>query len=100
MITLMKNYSDESKTQKRINVKKMISLKELINKPIKNITFKFNNLKELEKIKDFPIIDNGTEVKVLLDKNDKKYTFYLKFRRNINNQTLNSLNLMENVLID
>ena len=51
MITLIKNYSDENKSQKRINVKKIISLKELINKQIKNITFKFNNIKEFKKIK-------------------------------------------------
>ena len=51
MITLIKNYSDENKSQKRINVKKMISLKELTNKQIKNITFKFNNIKEFKKIK-------------------------------------------------
>ena len=48
MITLIKNYSDENKSQKRINVKKIISLKELINKQIKNITFKFNNIKDLK----------------------------------------------------
>ena len=30
MITLIKNYVDENKSQKRINVKKIISLKELI----------------------------------------------------------------------
>ena len=41
MLTLMKNYIDENKSQKRINVKKIISLKELTNKQIKNITFKF-----------------------------------------------------------
>ena len=43
--------SDDDKSQKRINVKKMISLKELINKQIKNITFKFNNIKDFQKIK-------------------------------------------------
>ena len=52
MLTLIKNYSDDDKSQKRINVKKIISLKELINKPIKNITFKFKNIKEFKKLKN------------------------------------------------
>ena len=52
MLTLVKNYIDESKIQKRTNVKKMVLLKELIDKPIKNITFKFNDLKEFEKLKN------------------------------------------------
>ena len=51
MLTLIKNYSNDSKSLKRINVKKMISLKELNNKQIKNITFKFSNLDDFQKLK-------------------------------------------------
>ena len=44
MLTLMKNYIDEKKTQKKINVKKIITLKEVINKPINLLNFKFSDL--------------------------------------------------------
>ena len=51
MITLVKNYSDNDKSQKRINVKKIISLNELINKQMTNITFKLNRIEEFQKIR-------------------------------------------------
>ena len=47
MITLTKNFTDENKTQKRINIKKIISLKEVINKPMEEIKIKVNNIDEL-----------------------------------------------------
>ncbi len=100
MITLIKNYSDETKTQKRINVKKIISLKEIINKPIKKITFKFNDIHDLKRLKKLDKNNGETEVKVVVDKNNEIHYFSLKSKRKINNQLLNTLNLAENVLIE
>ncbi len=100
MITLMKSYSDEKKTQKRINVKKIISLKEIINKPINNITFKFNNIKDLQKIKNLITNDGSTDVKIILDKDNELLTFNLKNKRKVTNEVLNSTNLFENVFLD
>ena len=100
MLTLIKNYSDENKNQKRINVKKLISLKELTDKPIKNITFKFKNLNEFKKLKNLSLIGGETNIKILLSENDQIFTFSLKDKRKLNTQLLNTLNLVENVLID
>tara|TARA_B100000886_G_scaffold211781_1_gene146691 strand:- start:2911 stop:5649 length:2739 start_codon:yes stop_codon:yes gene_type:complete len=100
MLTLIKNYSDENRIQKRINIKKMISLKELVNQPIKNITFKFREIEDIKKLKGLSHINGETAVKVLLDKNNKIHTFQLKDKRKVNNQLLNLLNLNENVVID
>ena len=100
MITLIKNYSDETKTQKRINVKKIISLKEIINKPIKKITFKFNDIHDLKRLKKLDKNNGETEVKVVVDKSNEIHFFSLKSKRKINNQLLNTLNLAENVLIE
>ena len=100
MLTLIKNYSDENRIQKRINVKKMISLKELVDQPIKNITFKFKEIEDMKKLKGLSHINAETAVKVLLDKNNKIHTFQLKDKRKVNNQLLNLLNLNENVVID
>ena len=100
MITLIKNYVDDDKSQRRINVKKMISLKELTNKQLTNITFKFDNIEELKKIKNLNVKDGKTDVNILLDKDNKIHKFQLKDKRKVNNQLLNSLNLLENVVID
>ena len=100
MLTLVKNYSDENKTQKRINVKKIISLDELINKPIKVITFKFNDSEGLLKLKDLSAKEGETEVKILLEKDDKIHKFEFKSKRKINYQLLNTLNLAENIVLE
>ena len=100
MITLIKNYSDENKIQRRINVKKIVSLKDIINKPIKNITFKFNNLKDVSKLKKLSQNDGETDIKILIERDDKLVSFQLKNKRKLNNSLLNTFNLVENVIID
>ena len=100
MITLIKNYSDENKNQKRINVKKMISLKELIEKPIQNITFKFSEINDLMKLKNLTSEDGQTEIRIFLERNNKINKFMLKNKRKVNNKLLYSLNLIENVIIE
>ena len=44
MITLVKNYVDESKVQKKINIRKIISMKEVIDRPIDQVKIKIKNL--------------------------------------------------------
>ena len=100
MLTLIKNYSDDSKTQKRINVKKIIALNELTNQQIKNITFRFTDIKDIQKLKKLSPKEAETDVKIILEWNDKILKFQLKHKRKINNKVLNSMNLMENVLND
>ncbi len=100
MLTVMLNYIDGDKSQKRINVKKIVSLKELINKQIKNITFKFENIKDLHKLKELSLKDGETEVKILLQYNNEIRKFYLKNSRKVNYELLNALNLQNHVLLD
>ncbi len=100
MVTLIKNYSDENRIQKRINVKKIVSLKEVINKPIKNITFKFDDVKDMHKLQNLNEEDGETNVKIIIDKNNEIMTFNMKNKRKVNNKLINSLNLVENVIFD
>ena len=100
MITLIKNYVDENKTQKRINVKKMISLKELTNKQIKNITIRFDNIKDFEIIKSLSSENGETDVTILLDKDEKIHKFNLKNKRKVDIQLLNTLDLAEKVVLE
>ena len=100
MITLIKNYVDENKTQKRINVKKMISLKELTNKQITNITIKFDNIKDFEIIKSLSSENGETDVTILLDKDEKIHKFNLKNKRKVDIQLLNTLDLAEKVVLE
>ena len=100
MLTLVKNYLDENRIQKKINVKKMVLLKDLFNKPIKNITFKFKDVKDLEILNKLSNKNAETDVKIILNKNKNKHIFHLKNKRKINYELLNLLNLVENIVID
>ena len=61
---------------------------------------KFNHINDLKKLKKLDKNNGETEVKVVVDKNNQIHIFYLKSKRKINNQLLNTLNLAENVLIE
>ena len=100
MITLIKNFTDESKNQIRINVKKIVPLKALINKPIKNITFNFRNINDLSKLKNLSLNDAETNVKFYLKRDRETLIFKLKNKRKINNNLLNTLELEKNIEID
>ena len=100
MVTLIKNYSDENRIQKRINVKKIVSLKDVMNKTMKNITLKFNDIKDLHKLKNLNEKDGQTEIKIIIEKNNEIMTFNMKNKRKVDNKLINSLNLQENVIIE
>ena len=50
ILTLKKSISNEENRFKRINVQKIVSLKDLLNKPIQEITFNLKSSKELDEI--------------------------------------------------
>ena len=60
----------------------------------------FQNIEDLKKLSNLKKKDGETEVKFLIKKNSKTFTFFLKDKRKVNNELLNSLNLTENVVID
>ena len=53
MITLVKNYLDENKIQKRINIRKIIAMKEVIDKPIDEVKIEIKNIDDITKINKF-----------------------------------------------
>ena len=92
IITLVKNLSDEENRFKRINVKKIALLKELINKPIKEIQFKSENIKFFKSIFNLSKTNAQTEVKLVIKDNGKNLIFKLKDKRYIDRKTLESMN--------
>mgnify|MGYP001497170769 FL=1 len=75
----------------RINVQKIASLKDLINRPIKEVIFNLKSLKELDEISKFLINKGETTVKINIDENDNDLSFELKNKRNLDRKTLNLL---------
>ncbi len=91
LITLTKNYSDEENRFKKINVKKITSLKEITNKPIYKVEFLIKDINELKQINNLSKIDGKTEIKLTLKDNDKKIFFKLKEKRKVDKEFINSI---------
>ncbi len=95
ILTLLKSSSNEENRFKRINVQKIASLKDLINKPIEEVTFNLKSLKELDEISKFLSNNGDTMIKIKLSDKDNNFDFQLKNKRNIDRKTLNVLRNME-----
>ena len=100
MVTLMKNYVDEAKTQRKINVKKIVTLKEVLNSNFDELKFKINNLEELKKLKNLSKKDGKTKIIFQISDEDNNYTFVLNDKRYIDNNLINKLKIRENILLD
>ena len=100
MVTLIKNYLDENKARKKINVKKIVSLKEVLNKPIKELKIQINNIDELNKFKSLSKKKGGTKLTIEIAEGKKTYIFQLNERRNLDQKLINSLKIGENILIN
>ena len=89
ILTLAKSISNDENRFKRINVQKIVALKDLINKPVEQVTFNLNSIKELDVISKF-LPDNGnTIVNINLSDNTNDFKFQLKNKRNIDRKTIN-----------
>ena len=91
LITLIKNLSGEENRFKKINVKKIISLNEVINKSMKEVIFKLNDVNKLDLLKFLSDKNGNTDVKLQLSDHDKQLTFKLKEKRKVDRKIINSI---------
>ena len=89
ILTLIKSISDGENRFKRINVQKIVSLKDLLNKPIEEVTFNLKSLQELSEISKFLPKLGDTLIKIKLSDEKNNFDFQLKKKRNIDRKTIN-----------
>ena len=89
IITLIKSFSNDENRVKRINVQKIASLKDLLNKPIDEVIFNLKSLNELDEISKFLHKDGSTSIKIKLSDKNNNFDFHLKNKRNIDRKTIN-----------
>ena len=89
LITLFKNISNDENKTKRINVQKIASLKDLVNKPISEVVFKISSEDQIEKISNLLFEKGDTKINIEFENNDKKLFFQLENLRNLDRKTLN-----------
>ena len=90
-MTINKNTNVNENRFRRINVKKIASLKNIFNKPISNIDININHPSKIKEISNHFIKDGDTEVKISIKNKDKNYVFKLKNKRSVDRKSLNLL---------
>ena len=71
--------------------KKLAHLMDLVNKPIKEVTFKINSEKQLIEISNYLNKNGDTLININLSNSDKNLKFKLENKRNLDRKTLNLL---------
>ena len=91
ILTLFKSSSDSENRFKRFNVQKIVSLKDLLNRPIQEVTFNLKSTKELDEISKYLPKQGNTLIKINISDNKNDLKFHLKKKRNIDRKTINIL---------
>ena len=89
ILSLVKSLNQEENRFKRINVQKISSLKEMINKPIEEVTFHLKSLKELDDISKFINDKGNTLINIKIKDNENDVHFRLENKRNLDRKTIN-----------
>ena len=88
-MTIQKIIKQNEPQSTRLNVKKIISLDDLINKPIYSISFKVKNVDEVDILSKMLKKGGDVEVNINIVSSDKAYKVKLKDKRLIDRKTVN-----------
>ena len=91
ILTIIKSISDSENRLKRLNVQKIASLKDLLNKPIQEVIFNLKSQKELDDISKYLSLNGDTVIKINMRNQDNEFKFQLKNKRNIDRKIVNLL---------
>ena len=90
IITIFKNQKDENQRIKT-NVRKIIPIDDILNKPINNLKIKINDLESINIISKILSTKGNVEVLLELLENDKKYLLKLRNKRFVDKNIINSI---------
>ena len=95
LLMLNKSFSDDEKKVKKINIQKILSIKEIYDKPIRKIKFVLDSTSNVDNLSDLINEPGNTDVKISINNNDKEMIFRLKNKRNINQKIIESLKKLQ-----
>ncbi len=81
VLTLQKDKISDESIKRRINVRKIISLDELINKPYSKVTIEVKDNFKIEEIKEILSLSGDTEINLIVNNDNKKARYSLQNNR-------------------
>ena len=91
VLTLQKDKISGDVTKKRINVRKIISLEEMINKPYSKVTIELKNNFNLDEISDLLSVNGDTEINFIIKGQNKEAHYSLQNNRKFDLKHLKTL---------
>ena len=81
VLTLQKEKTKVENTQKRINIRKLVDLSDLVNKTYESVSIELSDKRMLKELNDLLNITGQTKIKVVFRDNSKYYKFELEQAR-------------------
>jgi DNA polymerase III subunit alpha len=97
VLTLQKDKITGDEVKKRINVRKILSLDEAINKPYSKVTIELKNNYNIEEIRELLSIDGDTEINFIIKDKNKEAHYSLQNNRKFDLKHLKALKAKEYV---
>ena len=91
ILTLTKNLSNEDNKFRRVNVKKIVLLNALLNKPLNVLKLYLKNIEDLKKIENKFKKNGKTDVYIYIDNENHNLSFKLKNSKYIERKSLEGL---------
>ena len=97
ILTLQKDRVTADPSKKRINVRKITSLDEVINKPYSKVTIELKNNYNLSEISELLSASGETEINLIIKSHNKQACFSLQNNRKFDLNQLKTLKAKEYV---
>ena len=97
ILTLQKDIIASDAIRKRINIKKIISLEEMINKPYSKVTIELNKNFKIDELRDLLSKKGDTQINLIITENNKKAHFSFQNNRKFDLKNLKTLKAKEYV---
>jgi DNA polymerase-3 subunit alpha len=78
VLTLQKEKINTENTQKRVNIRKLVDLSDLVNKTYESVSIELNDKKMLKELNELLCKSGETKIKVILKDSSKNYNFELE----------------------
>ena len=98
VLTLQKEKTGGDIERNRVNVKKILSLDELINQPYSKVTIELKDNFKVKDIRNILSLEGNTAINLVINKNNQKAYYSLQNNRKFNLDHYNLLKSKEYVL--
>ena len=97
VLTCKKIDSKDENTKKRINVKKITYLNEMIDRPYSKVTIELKENFKIEEIKEILSENGNTEINLIIKNQNKKVNYFLQNNRKFDLELFKMLKTKEYV---